>query len=152
MSMMELGYAGYDTENFRVILEYFATIRNFKAIVIVDKQRRLVAYIPAGQAASLVGATLPDFRKQFVEAVSTGSMAPSWDPELMTDASVKLGASYADALAAMDNRSLPCIAVVDDKGRFLGIMERDHIANSLLLALARAAGSRPTHSSAAGAL
>jgi CBS domain-containing protein len=134
---MIIGNTTYQAENLRIILEYLAVTRNFRALVIVDEQQKLVAYIAARQAALLVSPSLGEFREQLVVAVKTRQIPAFRDRELMTDASVPLETSYADALQQMNERSLSCIAVVDTAGQFRGIVDRDGITTTLLLALAR---------------
>ena len=146
---MTLGYWSddenlrYNEDNLRKILEYLAVTRNFRALVIVGERSTLIAYAPARQAALLTAPSLKGLREEFVKAVVCKKISGTWNRELLTDAHVTLGTSYSDALQTMNDQSLSCIAVVDRTGRFRGIVDRDHIATSLLLALARTGQDRP---------
>jgi CBS domain-containing protein len=136
--IMVMAHPDYKEDNLKLILDYLALTRNFRALVVVDEAGKLVGYAPARQAAFLSGGgeSASSSRKLLVDWIVTGQTSGRWDRELMTDACVTLGTSFADALEKMNKRSLSCIAVIDDAGHYRGIIDRDHIVASLLLSLA----------------
>jgi hypothetical protein len=99
--------------------------------------KRLISYICARQARSLTGQFSEDLRNEVVSAVSNKDIEALWQNTAMRTASVVEGTSYAEALNKMNDLWSPCIAAIDAGGKFSGIVDRDRIANSLLLALSR---------------
>ena len=135
---MTVGNQNYSGEALGTILEFLSIIRNFRAVVVVNEQKKLIAYFPGHQAKFLALRSLSQMRDEFTNLVKSGEISVSWNPELLADKVVNIGATYADALEQMNRGALSCIAVVDRSDRFRGIIDREHVTGSLLLALAGA--------------
>jgi CBS domain-containing protein len=105
-------------------------------LIILDDRNRVLAYMTYRSALDLL--EREERYGTFLELVRSG------DPDAFDDGGgfsairtevLSCNATNAEALTAMDEADLDELVVVDRKGRFQGIVERDRVLSRMMLAL-----------------
>jgi CBS domain-containing protein len=118
----------------RSYVEVLAALRRFLAVVFLDPDGRLLAYMSAIRFVALMRSQQADSR--FMRDLSD----PDALQHLVTTPGVSTetlpaGSTNSDALQLMTRRGLEVLALVDDAGQFKGVVERERVISDILLAV-----------------
>lgn len=137
---LTLGDPSYDANAVRTVVKGTSQYPEFKFVVFLDEEKRVVCYAPVRRfqaecerdqvkSEALIGA----IRSRIVNVVqSFPGMLSATDTIVRTT-------SNAEALEKMEKLGLDAILVVDDNKQPIGVAERQHIINRMVLALAKGA-------------
>lgn len=138
--VFHLGHGGYWGP---AIEEYLSELLKFsflKTIVIQDRQGNLVGTIGARDLASVVqtehsGFTLEEFAAWVNESdVRSLGRLPGYIP---ADQALRENTNKREALERMDELNVDWLPVVNDQGRFAGLVDRSRLTASLIIDVAR---------------
>lgn len=140
----------YSKQGVTFILKELSQLPNFRFVVVLDELDRLLSYAPVWALEYLPRKdkepesgylNLP----QLVNDINHGQLKAVTSHPQMKRETVSIHTSNTKALETMVNGNLEAIAVVDDKGEFRGVVERNRILSQMMVALAKGAkgkGSR----------
>jgi CBS domain-containing protein len=131
----------YSEQGVTFVLKELSQLPNFRFVVVLDELDRLISYAPVWALGNLSRKdeepemgflSLP----QLVNDINDGQQkAVTSHPQMKTE-TVSIHTSNTKALEKMVNVNLEAIAVVDDKGHFRGVVERNRIVSQKMVALA----------------
>ena len=135
---LTLGNPSYDANSVRAVVKGASQYPEFKFVVVLDEERRVVCYAPVRRfqaecerdqvrSEALIGAV----RSRTVNVVQSF-------PGMLSDTILRT-TSNAEALEKMERLGLNAILAVDDRKQLIGVAERQHIINRMVLALAKGA-------------
>jgi hypothetical protein len=135
---LTLGNPSYDANAVRAVVKSTSQYPEFKFVVFLDEERRVICYTPVRKfqaecerdqvrTEALIGAV----RSRTVNVVQSF-------PGMLSD-TIPRTTSNAEALEKMERLGLDAILVVDDNKQPIGVAERQHIINRMVLALAKGA-------------
>ncbi len=126
---------GYTAQAVATALRNLTQYPNFKFVVFLNADSRLIAYVPGWRLLLALDANTPD-SVNFINALNTNSVNSAF-PGLLT-ATVLPETSNAKALEEMERWGLDAIPVVDPAtGQLLGVVERERILSRMLMRLAK---------------
>jgi CBS domain-containing protein len=119
---------------YAAVLSYvdaLAAVTRFLAVIFHDPDGRLLGYMPAMRFVALMRS---EAGQQFVRDLRGPFQGLTTVPGMSTE-TLPAGSSNSEALEVMTRRGLDILALVDDAGRFKGIVERNRLISDLLLAV-----------------
>jgi len=140
--VFHLGHGGYWGPAIEEYLNELLKFSFLKTIVIQDRQGRLVGTVGARDLASVVqtehsGFTLEEFAAWLNESdVRALRRLPGF---VGSDQALKTDANKREALERMDEMNIDWLPVIDEDGRFAGLVDRSRLTASLILDVARQA-------------
>lgn len=105
-------------------------------LIILDDRQRVLAYMTYRSALDLL--KRPGRGDQFINLVKTGKLDAFDDGGGFSAIKTEIllnSATNAEALSLMERMGLDALVVVDRKGRFEGIIERDRMLSRMMLAM-----------------
>jgi CBS domain protein len=128
------------------VLQKLERLPNFRFIVVLNENDRLICYVPVWAFGDLLGFVerAPDLPHlpQLVSDINERRIdAVSAHPGVKKE-TASIHSSNTEALEKMERLGLEAIAVVDEDHRFRGVIERDGIVSQMMLALAKGTKSR----------
>lgn len=135
----------YQPDAVRGALLALGSFRNFKFVVFLDPDRKVVGYLPSWALRSTLerdgaGVSAGDTLIQAVNAGDTPQVRSF--PGMLTEY-LSPQSTNAQALETMERLNLEAMLMVDRAGKLLGVAERDRILSRMVLALAK--GSTEKH-------
>ncbi len=115
------------------LLEYVETLwrsRNFKLVVILDRDGRFLAYMRAWTARNLL--SNPVTNEEFVRVLNEGRQELFTYPGVVRK-TISTRSTNAEALREMMAKNLEALVVTDEDNRLKGIAEREHILTRMVL-------------------
>jgi CBS domain-containing protein len=138
---MTLGHGSdyYKEQPLADAIDALSQFRNFKFVVVTDKEDRLIAYMPSWTLRAILLSPIGT-GDELVRSVNQGlDVEVARHPLAITEV-VTANSSNTEALEKMEGLNLEAIVVVDEKRRFRGVVERDRILAQMLVALAKGKG------------
>ena len=128
------GGAQYTPEALLEYVEAFWRSRNFKFVVILDRDGRFLAYMPAWAAKNLLSS--PGRSEEFVKVLNEGRQ------ELFSylgivRKTISASSTNAEALREMMAKDLEALVVTNEDSRLKGIAEREQILTKMVLDMTR---------------
>jgi CBS domain-containing protein len=112
----------------------------FRFVAILDEHDRLVAYMPATAFRHMIESDVFD-AQALLNNIEQKNVTGLLTFPSMFVATATSRSSVAEALREMDQAGLPAL-LVTDRGKITGIVERDQLANKLLLSLIERPGAQ----------
>jgi CBS domain-containing protein len=133
---LTLGLEGYYNKSVWLnYMEALSQYRNFKFVVILDQEKKFVAYIPSWVMLQILRAE--GLGQEFVRVINQGSPRElSRYPGVVTK-TISTKTTNLEALKAMTDQNLDALVVIDEEKRLKGVVEREQIVSKLLLGLAQ---------------
>lgn len=126
----------YKREDVLGRLRELAAMSPVPLLIVLDDRERVLAYMTYRSALDVLQRA--ERGEQFIELVNSG------DPDVFDDGggfsavrteTLPHTATNAEALSTMETTGLDTLVVIDQKGRFAGIVERDRVLSRMMLAL-----------------
>jgi hypothetical protein len=135
---LTLGNPSYDANAVRAVVKSTSQYPDFKFVVFLGEQRRVVCYAPVRKLRSELESD--QVRSEtLIGAIRSGSVNVVHSfPGMLSDTILRT-TSNAEALEKMERLGLDAILAVDDSKQLVGVAERQHIINRMVLALAKGA-------------
>jgi hypothetical protein len=131
----------YGEEGVASVIEELSQLPNFRFIVVLDEEDKLLAYAPLWAFGSLSKNDKPDpgflSLPDLVDNINHHKKEAIKNPMQMRTDTVSIHSSNKEALEKMENVNLEAIAVVDEKEQFRGVVERNRIVSQMMAALAK---------------
>ena len=128
------GGAQYTAEALLEYVEAFWRSRNFKFVVILDRDGRFLAYMPAWAAKNLLSS--PGRSEEFVKVLNEGRQELFSYPGIVRK-TISTSSTNAEALREMMAKDLEALVVTDEDSRLKGIAEREQILTKMVLDMTR---------------
>lgn len=128
------GGAQYTPEALLEYVEAFWRSRNFKFVVILDRDGRFLAYMPAWAAKNLLSS--PGRSEEFVKVLNEGRQELFSYPGIVRK-TISASSTNAEALREMMAKDLEALVVTDEDSRLKGIAEREQILTKMVLDMTR---------------
>lgn len=128
------GGAKYTQEALLEYVEAFWRSRNFKFVVILDRDGRFLAYMPAWAAKNLLSS--PGRSEEFVKVLNEGCQELFSYPGIVRK-TISTSSTNAEALREMIAKDLEALVVTDEDSRLKGIAEREQILTKMVLDMTR---------------
>jgi hypothetical protein len=124
----------YNLDMVRSYVDVLVAMKRFLAVVFLDPDGRLLGYMPAPKFVALTRSSEEPAR-QFIEDLSARDAAPRLVtiPGVITETLIA-GSTNSEALEEMTRRGLEILVLVDEAGKFAGIVERGRVVSDLVLA------------------
>lgn len=119
------------------LLEYVEALwqsRSFKFVVILDRDGRFLAYMPAWAAKNLLNS--PGKNEEFVRVLNEGLQELFRYPGVVRK-TISTRSTNAEALREMMAKDLEALVVTDEDNRLKGIAEREQILTKMVLDMTR---------------
>jgi len=116
-------------------LETLSHFRNFKFVVLLDEDGRVVAYAPQWALKTVLAD--PPLGRRFVADIANGNVGGLFRFPGVVRKTISDKAANADALAQMEELNLEALVVTGDDGTLRGIVEREQVLSKMMLALTR---------------
>jgi len=137
MTLM-LGSQNYKADALRGIVKEASQYPEFKFVVFVDQQGRVVSYAPVRKFRAEMERE-QSRSERLVAAINSGNADEvRLFPEMQIE-TVSRTTSNADALEMMQRLGLDAILAKDENGKPIGVVERQHIVNQIVVSLAKRA-------------
>ena len=125
----------YDRSALRTYVEELSRFRNFKFVIVLDHENRLVAYLPSWALSQIL--KLEALGDEFVRMLNEDRIGELRQyPGIITHA-ISTSSNNVEALREMTRQNIEAVVVVDGDRRVRGVVEREQILSKLLLAMAR---------------
>lgn len=132
---MTMGSGSYNSMSLNDYLRDLSHFPNFKFVIIVDKNDRLIAYVPGRILKRANDLNLNDFPALVAAVNNDQESALLRIPGVLTEP-ITTRTTNAEALQMMEKYDLDAIPVIDENTRTVrAIVERNRILNSMLLAV-----------------
>jgi CBS domain-containing protein len=128
------GGAQYTPEALLEYVEAFWRSRNFKFVVILDRDSRFLAYMPAWATKNLL--TSPGRSEEFVKVLNEERQELFSYPGVVRK-TISTASTNAEALREMMAKNLEALVVTDQDNRLKGIAEREQILTKMVLDMTR---------------
>jgi CBS domain-containing protein len=124
----------YNLDTVRSYVDVLVALRRFLAVVFLDPEGRLLGYMPAIRFVALTRSS-EETTRRFIDALSADDAALRLHtiPGVITE-TLGAGSTNSEALEVMTRRGLEILVLVDDAGRFAGVVERGRVLSDLVLA------------------
>jgi hypothetical protein len=125
--------ASYDWDALKRYMTALSQFRNFKFIVFIDQNDRLLAYMPSWAFRGLIN--LPELGDEFINRINQGDIADLRRYPGVVQETISTRSSNVDALRQMMRQNLEALVVTDEQGLLKGVVERDQLVSRILLDL-----------------
>ena len=133
--MLECSSIHYQTSSIVKYLIELSKYRNFKFLVILEKDEKVFAYKSAWEVLNLLQAeTMSDNFAEFINKGYKQGLLQRYD---FIDKAVQVTDTNIQALEIMNDLKTDAVVVTDEIGMFKGVIEREQILSMLILALAK---------------
>jgi hypothetical protein len=105
----------------------------FRFVAVLNEDKTLISYMDEGAFRHVIDADVVD-AAILLDNIENKNLGPIRGFTGMITTTVAPGTSIADALRTMDSQRIDALLVTDE-GRIKGIVERDRLANALLLTI-----------------
>jgi hypothetical protein len=105
----------------------------FRFVAVLNEDKTLISYMNEGAFRHVIDADVVD-AAILLDNIENKNLGPIRGFTGMITTTVAPGTSIADALRTMDSQRIDALLVTDE-GRIKGIVERDRLANALLLTI-----------------
>lgn len=133
---MRLGLNGYYQRY--ALLQYVKALsqyRNFRFVVILDKDGRFVAYLPIWTIRQIL--EMPVLGDEFIQEINAGRDKNLARYPGVAIKTISTKATNVEALREMTTQSLEALVVIDEDRKLRGVVEREQVLSKLMLAIAK---------------
>lgn len=133
---LTLGKEGYYNRD--ILLRYVEALlqyRTFRFVVILDREKKFVAYIPSWAMLQILRVEALGY--EFVSMINSGNVRELRQYRGVITRTISTKSTNADALREMTAQDLEALVVIDDDRRLKGVVEREQLLSKLLLAMVR---------------
>jgi hypothetical protein len=127
-----VNYSLKDSLDYIIKLDRFKT---FRFVIFVDSNEKLLAFAPKYAILQLL--TNPCLGNDFINIMNEGSINKLINYPFVKRDAIRHPTSYLKALEEMIDKEIDALAIVDDKYKPKGIIEREEIISKLLFGLAK---------------
>jgi hypothetical protein len=135
MLTLTLGHHGYNPGTLLTYVNALGALPNFKFLVLLDSDHRLVGYMSASVASQLLSNA--QTAALMVNDVSAGLLDELTHFPGVVTKSLASTVSNRDALEVMAQANLDAAVVTDAERRVQGLVERSQVMSTLILAMAK---------------
>jgi CBS domain-containing protein len=135
---MTLGRVGfYNVDAVKEAIQTLSQFRNFKFVIFVDKENKLVGYMPSWALSGMLGSD-QESANNFIGDINNGHVDKVQARLGVITERVTTDTTNAEALQKMEKLNIEALVVVDSKSeKVCGVVERDRILSRMLIALTK---------------
>lgn len=126
------GGGQYTTEALTEYVEALWRFRNFKLVVILDRDARFLAYMPAWAVKNILSA--PDTSAEFIRALNEGRQQLLAYPGVVRK-TISIRSTNVEALRETSAKNIDALVVTDEDNRLKGIAEREQVLSKMMFDL-----------------
>ncbi|HEY0073379.1 MAG TPA: CBS domain-containing protein [Abditibacteriaceae bacterium] len=126
--------SNYNRQDVLTYLEFLSQLRNFKFVVIMDRNKSFVAYMPHWALKGLLDN--PNLGHEFIDLVNNGGRENLLRFPGIIRKTISTQTTNVEALREMTNQNLEALVVIDEHSQLKGVVEREQILSRMMLALA----------------
>lgn len=130
---LKLGRGDYEQEQTLGFITQLSAHRSFKLVTFLDRHDRVVAYMPFWAARLLL--LDREEGERFISTINDNQVGALLDYPQVDARLLRSQDTNAQALRQMRAQNLEALVVVDADGRLKGVVERDDVVSSMMLAL-----------------
>ena len=133
MTMTIGGGKDYTVEDVKLYLDGLSQLRGFNLVVLLDRKKRVVAYMEAWVLKELA----EQHADEFVQLINSGQIDRVKDLPGVAKKTISTNSTNIEALRVMQEQNLETLVVVDEQTIPRGVVERVQVLSSIMLSLAR---------------
>jgi len=126
------GGGHYTPEAMFEYVHALSSSRNFRFVVFVDREGRVVAYMPPWAVRNILNT--PGAKEEFVRVINQGNRDLLSYPGIV-EITITTSSTNAETLRKMAEKNIDALIVTDENNRLKGVAEREQVLSKMMLAL-----------------